>query len=82
MTFIGGKKVRIGVSEQEEDLKATAEDLIDDAERLKQIEKKKLTLEPGDPLLVRLAEESERLIASMAPKGQAQKELATRGEGA
>jgi len=68
--------------EHEEDLKATAHDLIEDAERLKAIEQKKLRLKPGDPLLVKLAEEATAIIARMQPKSQVQEELATNGEGA
>jgi hypothetical protein len=68
--------------EQAEDLKATAEDLIDDAEKLKKIERRKMTLEPGDPLLVELAEEASAIVARMQPKSQAQEELATSDKGA
>lgn len=68
------------MSERDEDLRATAEDLIEDAERLKRIEKRKVGLEPGDPLLVKLAEEANRVVARMAPKAQAQREL-VRSEG-
>jgi len=67
-------------SEQMEDLRATAEDLIGDAERLKQIETQKLTLKPGDPLLTRLSEEASAIVARMRPKTQVQEELVANGE--
>jgi hypothetical protein len=68
------------VSEIEEDIKATAEALIDDAERLVRIEEKKLQLEPGDPRRVDLSESARELIAGMAPKGEAQRELVNESE--
>jgi hypothetical protein len=63
-----------------EDLKATAEDLIHDAERLKQIEEQKLELRPGDPRLTRLAEEATAIISRMRPKGEAQRQIAADAE--
>jgi hypothetical protein len=68
------------MSEDLEDIRATAEDLIADAERLKQIERTKLELKPGDPRLARLAEEASMIIAQMQTKGQAQKQLNTNVE--
>jgi hypothetical protein len=68
------------VSELEEDLRSTAEDLIADAERLKAIEQKKLRLGLGDPSLAKLADEADGVISRMAPKGAAQKQLAVEGD--
>jgi hypothetical protein len=68
------------MSEDLEDIRATAEDLIGDAERLKQIERTKLELKPGDPRLAKLTDEANMIIARMQPKGQAQKQLITNGE--
>jgi hypothetical protein len=65
------------LSERTEDLRATAEDLIEDADRLKAIEEAKLTLQPGDGQLARLSSEGERIVRRMVPKAAAQKELAT-----
>ncbi len=68
------------MSDRNEDIRATAEDLIEDAEKLKQIERSKLRLDPEDRRLTKLADESNRIIARMAPKGEAQKDLASDGE--
>ena len=59
-----------------EDLRATADDLADDARRLEAIEQRKQKLGPDDPELVRLSEEAERLTRGMAVKATAQRELA------
>jgi hypothetical protein len=64
------------VRAREEDIKATAEDLIDDAEALKRIEQRKLGMEPGDPRLAKLSDEANRIIRRMVPKAEVQKELA------
>jgi len=69
-------------SELEEDIKATAEDLIDDAERLKRIEQRKLGLKPDDPRLGELAREAEAIVARMAPKTEAQCQLIEEAESA
>lgn len=70
------------MSEDLEDIRATAEDLIGDAERLRKIERIKLDLKPGDPRLVTLADEANMIIARMRPKGEAQKQLITNAESA
>jgi hypothetical protein len=70
------------VSKRSDDLKATAEDLVEDAERLRLIEQRKLALRPGDPRLAKLAEEANAIVARMQPKARAQKQLAGEGEGA
>ena len=58
------------------DLRATADDLAADAERLGEIEQLKGTMAPDDPALVPLAEEAEHLSRQMAAKASAQRELA------
>jgi hypothetical protein len=68
------------VNERDEDLKATAEDLISDAEQLKRIEEQKLKLRPGDPKLDQLAVQASTIIARMKPKGDAQESLVTEAE--
>ena len=67
-----------------DDLRATADDLAADADRLKAIEKQKSALERGDPDLVELADEAERLTEDMAAKAKIQSQLAeeTSGDGA
>lgn len=68
------------MSERAEDLRATAEDLIADADRVKAIEAAKLELKPDDPLVDRLSTESEGIIRRMVPKVVAQRELAASPE--
>ena len=59
-----------------DDLRATADDLAADADRLKQIEEQKAALEQGDPTLVDLSDEAEQLTEDMAAKAKIQSELA------
>ena len=65
------------MSEQHDDLRATAEDMIEDAEQLKQVEQAKLDLQPADPRLAELANEGERIVRRLGSKSQAQRELAS-----
>jgi hypothetical protein len=64
------------VADELQDLRATADDLADDARRLQAIEERKASLAADDPQLVRLSEEAERLTKRMASKAVAQRELA------
>ena len=64
------------VSEDSEDLRATAEDLIEDSERVHEIEQEKLELPADDPRMVGLARESERIVRRMVPKAAVETELA------
>ena len=59
-----------------EDLRATAEDMIEDSRRLEQLEREKLSLDADDPRYGALAHEIEQLVASMARKAQAQAQIA------
>ena len=59
-----------------DDLRATADDLAADAERLKAIERTKAGLAVGDPALTELSAEAERLTEDMAAKAKVQSELA------
>lgn len=68
------------MSKETDDLRATAEDLIEDAERVKQIEQAKLALDAGDPRANRLARESERIVRRMVPKAAVETELTTSRE--
>jgi hypothetical protein len=58
-----------------EDLKATATDLAADAERLKQVEQEKVSLDPTDPRLRELAAEAEAIARDLPTKAAAQSEL-------
>jgi hypothetical protein len=64
--------------EERDDLRATAENIVDDAERLKQIELRKLQLESlnDDSEAKRLASEAEQLAEEIADKAHAEKDLA------
>jgi len=63
------------VSDKNDDLRATAEDLIADAERLKQIEERKLEPGVGDDETDRLSEEGEDVTRSMEAKARIQRRL-------
>ena len=58
------------------DLKATSEDLAADARRVATIEELKATLDPQDPRVEQLAEESEHLTSDMAAKAEMESALA------
>lgn len=57
------------------DIKATGDDIATDAERIRQIEEEKVTLSPGDPRLIELANESEALAAKIAVKAKVETAL-------
>jgi hypothetical protein len=63
------------VSEIEGDIRATAEDLAEDAHRVLEIEQAKAHLEVDDPRMVELSAESERIARRMVPKTVAEREL-------
>ena len=65
------------VTDTGDDLRATSEDVAADAERLRQIEERKLSLPADDPEVIRLSEEAERIARGLVPKTVAQKELAS-----
>ena len=58
-----------------DDLRATAADLAADAERLKQVEREKVSLDPSDPRLKDLAAEAETIARELPTKAAAQSEL-------
>jgi hypothetical protein len=64
------------VSELENDLRATAEDISADAERLSRIEDEKTGLDARDPRMTELSAESEELARRIVPKTLAERELA------
>jgi hypothetical protein len=63
------------MSEQHEDLRATAESIAGDADRLAVIEEKKAALEDDDPKLVSLSREALRIARDLVPKTAAELEL-------
>jgi hypothetical protein len=64
------------VADELQDLRATADDLADDARRLQVIEERKGRHDADDPELITLSEEAEALTRRMASKATAQRELA------
>jgi hypothetical protein len=64
------------VSELENDLRATAEDIAADAARLAEIEDEKGRLEMDDPRLVELSAEGETIARRLVPKTAAESDLA------
>lgn len=66
----------------EEDLRATAEAIQDDAEQLKQLEARKIALDPDDPLVLDLSRQIEALVAKIADKARAERELSEELQGA
>jgi hypothetical protein len=68
------------MSNKRDDLRATAEDLIVDAERLKHVEERKLELDADDPQVERLADEGEQIAEEMLPKARLQRQIAEEPE--
>ncbi len=64
------------MSNTDDDLRATAESIADDARRLSAIEAEKELLGTDDPRLVELSEESRALARRLVPKTTAELELA------
>ena len=64
----GGTTEEADVSELENDLRATAEDIAADATRLAAIEEEKAGLETDDPRLVELSAEGEAIARRLVPK--------------
>jgi hypothetical protein len=69
------------MSDKQDDLRATADDLIVDAERLKHVEERKLELDKDDPQVERLADEGEQIVEEMLPKAKLQRQIAEEPEG-
>jgi hypothetical protein len=68
------------MTEIEHDLKATAEDLAADAERVRDIEQQKAALPVTDPGLATLSAESEALTLQMAEKARAEAALVSEAQ--
>jgi hypothetical protein len=64
------------MSELDDDLRATAEDIAADAAKLNRIESEKAGLEADDPRMVELSAESEQLARRIVPKAAAERKLA------
>jgi hypothetical protein len=64
------------VSDLDEDLRATAEDIAADAARLTEIEEEKARLGTEDPRLLDLSAEGEEIARRLVPKTAAETELA------
>ena len=62
--------------EQREDLAATSESLVDDAERLVDIEHEKQALDAADPRVDTLSIEAERLAGQVQLKSHMERDLA------
>ena len=60
----------------DEDLKATAESIRHDAERIVALEQEKLSLDAGDPRVDALSIEVERITARLKDKAAAEQDLA------
>jgi hypothetical protein len=68
------------MSDLDDDLRATADSIAGDAERLAAIEEEKQGLEVDDPRMVDLSAESERLAAKLMPKTSAEMDLAAKAQ--
>jgi hypothetical protein len=67
------------LTETGDDLRATSDSIVADAERLRDIEERKQDLPDGDPELVELSEEAEAVARGIVPKTVAERELANEG---
>jgi hypothetical protein len=70
------------MSDREDALQATTEDLIADAEELQAIERQKAAMTPDDPRQDALAAEAVVLVRDMVPKAAAQREIVSDAEDA
>ncbi len=64
------------MTDLDDDLKATAQSIIADADRITDIEQEKLTLDPGDERIVALADEAEAVANRMLREAGVERELA------
>lgn len=63
------------VADLANDIKATGSDIAVDAERIREIEEEKVTLDVADPRLLELANESEAISAKVAVKAKVETAL-------
>ena len=59
-----------------DDLRATSEAVLDDAQRLADLEARKLSLDPADPEVDTLSREVQELVRTIGHKAAAERELA------
>jgi len=64
------------VSELDDDLKATAQSIIEDAGRISDIEQAKLGMDAADPRVKQLAREAETVAADVLQKAVVEHEIA------
>ncbi len=69
------------MSEAEDDLRATADSIASDAERLAAIEEEKLTLPISDPRILELSAAAESIARNLVPKTVAERSLAAEAQG-
>ena len=69
------------MTELEDDLRATSENVAADAERLQAIEEEKSKLAVDYKRLVELSAEAERLAKRLVPKTQAEREIVEEAQG-
>ena len=69
------------MTELEDDLRATSENVAADAERLQAIEQEKSKLAVDDARLVELSAEAEQLAKRLVPKTQAEREIVEEVQG-
>jgi hypothetical protein len=62
-------------TEERDDLRATAEDLIAEAEELKSIEERKLELDPSSPVVTELSEAAEKVARRIVKKAMVETDL-------
>ena len=63
------------MSDLQDELRATTDDIKSDAEELRSLEEVKASLEPGDPLQDVLAARVVDLVGDLVPKAAAQREI-------
>ena len=64
------------MTETGDDLRATSDAIVADADRLREIEERKQGLPEGDPEIAELSAEAERVARAIVPKAVAERELA------
>lgn len=63
-------------SDREDDLRTTADELVADAERMKEIERQKAELDVDDPRFQELSAESRRIAERLGVEAEAEEALA------
>ncbi len=63
------------MSDLQDELRATTDDIKSDAEELRSLEEVKASLDPGDPLQDVLAARVVDLVSELVPKAEAQREI-------